>query len=211
MTDDLLGFTDLELDALGEILNISFGSATAELADVLNVFIHLNIPKIRIIKKKDFLDIISNEISASDSYSIVEQKYHGDFSGLALLVFPYKAENAMLSYFSTEENEQIALGSITELEKEVFMEIGNILIGACIGRLFELLSCRVIYYPPNVLIGTEIKDMYTGDEDSDEICIVLKTRFNFENKEAEGYMFLINNKDSIPRLKNALLPFTGEI
>jgi len=130
--------------------------------------------------------------------------------GAALLIFPYGMEKELLSYFSSPDGSGSESIGVAGLEKEMLMEIGNILIGACIGKIFELLDTRIVYFPPTAVIGKGVSELVKDDQsDSDDLSITLKTRFSFEDRKVEGHMFIINNKDSILKLKNALKPFTG--
>ena len=209
MKADDYSFSELELDALAELMNISFGAAAAGLAEVLDIFINLNIPYIKIIKKKELTDYIREEIPGCSDCSVIEQKFHGDFGGRAILLFPYGIEKKLLSLFNMLEDDTYESDSVAGLEKEVLMEVGNILIGACLGKIFELIDSRIIYFPPTVLLRPEPDQMLSSEGDSEEMCITLKTGFHFEDRNVEGHLFLINNKESIPRLKESLKPFTG--
>ncbi len=202
-------FSELEIDALSELMNISFGSAAAGLAEVLDIFINLSIPYIRLIKKNEIASYIKDEIPGCIDCSMIEQKFHGDFAGSAILLFPCGIEKELISYFYQPENSSYESDRVAGLEKEVLMEIGNILIGACIGKIFELIDSRIIYFPPTAVMGKSINELIKSEEISDEICITLKTSFSFEDRNIEGHMLLINNKESIPQLKRALKPFTG--
>jgi len=71
------------------------------------------------------------------------------------------------------------------------------------------LTAELFTPPTTATIGKSIHELFQEDEKSDEICITLKTSFSFEDRNVEGHLFLINSKDSIPKLKGALKPFTG--
>ncbi len=203
-------FTELELDALQEILNISFGSAVSDLADLMDIFINLNVPFLKILKNSVLIDYVQNEVSDFDNSSIVEQKYHGDFSGIAFLIFPYGMEKELISYFQHPEVISYESDELIELEKEVLMEIGNILIGACMGKIFELLESDIIYMPPQSMRGEQMRDSFANSGLKDEdIAIVMKTGFSFEDRKVTGYLFLLNSQESVPHLKKALKKFQG--
>ena len=174
-------FDELELDALGELMNVSFGSAAAGLAEILDIFIHLNIPSINLIKKSELATYIKRQIPECRDCSMIEQKYCGDFGGSAILLFPYGIEKELLSFFTNAGPSNYEPPGIAGLESEVLMEIGNILIGACTGRIFELLNSKIVYYPPTAVLGKNLEDLIHNDfSEPDEICIILKTRFSFE-------------------------------
>jgi chemotaxis protein CheC len=204
-------FTELEIDALQEVMNISFGNAAADLAEVIDIFIKLNVPHIKVIKVPDLTDYINSEIKDFDICSIVEQNYHGDISGVAFLIFPYGIEKEFISYFHESEVRNFESDDLVELEKEVLMEVGNILIGACIGKIFELLDNSVTYLPPRTIVGDNFQELFIrGHFHDNDVAITMKTYFSFEDRGVTGYLFLVNSMESVPRLKSALSKFLGQ-
>ncbi len=94
------------------------------------------------------------------------------------------------------------------LEKEVLMEIGNILVGACVGKVAELLGDYVSYSPPRVLIGNLAQtDVTMNMFNPDDVVIVLKTVFHFSDRHVNGYLFLIVSCESVDWLKQGLNNF----
>jgi len=94
------------------------------------------------------------------------------------------------------------------LEQETLMEVGNILIGACVGKLAELLGDNVTYSPPRVISGNSPSNAIPADTfEKDSSAIVLKTVFCFNERNVEGFLFLVTSHDSIVWLKKALATF----
>lgn len=210
MNSQKQSLTEMELDALQETMNISFGSAAADLADIMDIFIKLTVPNILSVKIKDLPDYINGEIADFSTCNIVQQKYFGDFEGMAFLIFPYGNERDLISYF--QHNDDILKSDqLIDLEKEVLLEISNILIGACIGRIFEMLNSRISYQPPQIITGSDFDNKYVSSElNSMDLAITMKTCFSFDDRDSKGYLVLINSQDSIPHLKKALSQFVGE-
>ncbi len=203
--------TEMELDALQETMNISFGSAAADLAEIMDIFIQLTVPKISAVQVSDLPGILEKNINDFHSCSIVEQQFHGDFGGMAFLVFPHGDEMELISYFQHPGTQSFQSDDLIDLEKEVLLEVGNILIGACIGRIFELLDSRISYSPPLVLKGLDFDSSLLNTEtQSQDLTIMMKTFFSFEDRNTKGYLFLVNSNESIPHLKKALKRFLGE-
>lgn len=204
--DEIL--SELEIGILQEIMNIGFGRAAAELAEVIDIFITLQAPNIQIIKADKLAGYISTEIRGFTSCSIVEQPYLGKVKGLAFLIFPHGAEKEFLSYFQDKDIDSMQSDILIDLEKEVLMEVGNILIGACMGKIFEVLSGLVTFQPPRVIIGETFYDAYLkGEFSKEDHAIIMKTGFSFEDRDVQGYLFLVNRAESGPELKRALEEF----
>lgn len=206
-----LVLTEMELDALQETMNISFGSAAADLAEIMDIFIQLTVPNISSVKINELPDYINGEITDFSTCNVIQQKYYGDFEGMAFLIFPYGNERDLISYFQHNDTELFKSDQLIDLEKEVLLEISNILIGACIGRIFEMLNSRISYQPPQIISGSDFDNNYVSSElNSQDLAITMKTFFSFEDRDTKGYLILINSQSSIPHLKKALSQFIGE-
>jgi len=91
------------------------------------------------------------------------------------------------------------------------LEIGNILISACIGKIAELLGDVITYSPPRVVIDQSLRGVvYDNMNDPDNLAIVLRTLFEFNQKNVSGYMFIITKQESFAWLKAALHKFLAQ-
>jgi len=200
--------SDEEQDILQEIMNIAFGKAAADLAEVINIFVVLSVPDIRIIKAVDLPDYIRTEFSEFGNISIVEQNFWGEFKGNALLIFPAGAGKELISLLGDGGELTFESQSSDILEKETLMEVGNILIGACIGKVAELLKDMVTYSPPRVIIEDHpFVSMPKTLFDPSNSAIILKTVFCFNERDVNGFLFLITSHNSVTWLKKALADF----
>ena len=201
-------FSTEEKDILQEVMNIAFGQATAELAEVIDIFVILSIPDIKVVKGKDLPSYFINEMSGSTIVNLIEQNFLGKFSGQALLIFPSGAEKELIKLFNQENADEIYNVDMDTLEQETLIEVGNILIGACIGKITELLSDFVTYDPPRLMVQDLSKSTQSQfPVDKDSFAISIRTVFRFEQQNVEGYLFLITPQHSIQWLKKALQAF----
>ena len=199
--------TTAETDLLQEIMNIAFGRATSDLAEYIDIFVILSVPNIKLLQAFDLPEYINTEIKDYDNVSVVEQNFWGKFKGNAFLVFPSGTGKRLISLFHGGD-EIPDLNPIHELEIETFLEIGNILIGACIGKIAELLGDVITYSPPRVVVDKSIRGVvYDNLNDPDKLAIVLRTVFEFNEKNISGYMFILTKQESFAWLKTALNKF----
>jgi len=196
--------TVAETDLLQEIMNIAFGRAASDLAEYIDIFVILSVPQIQLLQAIDLPVYINRELKDYDKVSVVEQSFRGRFRGSAYLVFPSGSGRRMISlfdggakFFDSEPTH--------EMEKETFLEVGNILIGACIGKIAELLGDVSTYSPPRVIVEKSNLGLVADNLfDPDSLAIVLKTVFEFNEKNVSGYLFIVTKQDSFGWLKNAL-------
>jgi chemotaxis protein CheC len=199
--------TTEETDTLQEIMNIAFGRAASDLAEYVDIFVILNPPLIKVLQAFDLPSYLNNEIKDYERVSVVEQNFWGKFKGNAFLVFPTGTGKRMISLFNNE-NKFFDSEPSHELEKETFLEIGNILIGACIGKIAELLGDVTTYSPPRVVVENGLRGVvYDNLSDPENLAIVLRTVFEFNDKNVSGYMFILTKQESFAWLKTAVYKF----
>jgi len=200
-----------EKDVLQEIMNIAFGNAAAELAQVINIFVVLSVPYIRLLRARELPEYIKSEVGDCESVSIVEQDFWGEFKGNALLVFQAGAGKELAFMLNGGDTGVFEPGTTDRFESEILMEVGNILIGACVGKLAELLGDVIQYSPPKVLVENHANDALPQNLfDPGCSAIILRTMFRFNDKDIGGFLFLVTSHESIDWLKGALAKFMAQ-
>jgi chemotaxis protein CheC len=208
METEKLQITDEEKDILQEIMNIAFGKAAADLAEVINIFVVLSVPYIKLLKSAELSAYLTYEIRDYNNISIVEQNFWGKFKGSAFLVFPAGAGKELITMLGADDEVIFESGSIDLLEKETLMEVGNILIGACVGKVSELLGDVVTYSPPKVVIENNPNEVIPNNLfDPDFTAIVMKTLFRFDERDVSGFLFLVTSDESVEWIKKSLADF----
>jgi chemotaxis protein CheC len=199
---------ELEKDALKEIVNIAFGEAAANLAEIIGLYVFLNVPRVEILQPERIEAYIDQELEAAKTLSIVEQYYIGKIRGAAFLVFPFESGRQLLTLFGGEKLMAAEVADAGFIERETLMEVANIIIGVCVSRLAELLQDAVTYLPPRYLGNRYDSAEFSRDIFTKEAYVILlKTVFHFENREVNGYLFLVNSYESISWLKKAIDEF----
>ena len=200
--------TDDEIEILKEIMNIAFGKSAAGLADVIDTHVVLNVPYMKIMHVSDIPDYFSEHVRQYESISVIEQKFRGRFRGDALLVFSSGAGKELVNMLCMDERSGLESDHVEILEREALMEIGNILIGACVGKITEMLKDIVTYTPPMIIVEKSCHDAFFINRfDPESTAIVLKTDFRFEQGNVSGFLFLITSQKSVAWLKDALREF----
>ncbi len=201
-------FSATEKDLLQELMNIGFGQAAADLAQVIGLSIKLSIPDIQLFKTCELSRHMTEEMDGEQEFSLIEQYFLGKFQGIALLALPARSGKKLVTLFGLQDQCNWSSENLAMLEKEAMIEVGNILIGACVGKITELLNDVVLYSPPRMRIQ-DVRDSNLPNNlfAPGSLAISLKTVFHFERKKITGQLFLIANQDSIAWLKTALNAF----
>jgi len=209
MSNSEIIISDEEQDILQEVMNIAFGKASAELAEVIDIYVVLSIPEIKLLQTAEVPQYIEAEIEDFENISVIKQSYTGKFHGTALLFFPGGAGKKLFSLFENGiTKDSGSEGFSVVLEKETLLEVGNILIGASVSKVAELLNDNVSYRPPRIVIESDPGDIVDWDlAEPEDPVILLKTVFRFDKRDISGLLFLIPSYKSFEWLKKALHAF----
>jgi len=204
LTDTEKFFTEEEIDALQELMNIAFGQAAAELAEIINISVELSFPDLKAVKVSELPEFIKNNIDNFTKCNIVEQSFRGAAAGVAYLFFPAGSEKEFVSLFH-HDGDSADYDLLIDIEREVLSEVGNILIGACVSKIFDLLKTPVTYTPPHTVLGQRFEDHFIKGRFADkDFAIMLKTNFSLSERSVSGYLFLINCQSAVKPLKESL-------
>jgi chemotaxis protein CheC len=207
------GFSREDAAILAEVMNIAFGKASADLARVIDIRVVLSVPHVEIMQTNGLLPRITEETGGHDAISIIEQNFWGKYKGSALLAFPSEAIRALVNLFDDETPSAGPLSPV--VEKDALLELGNILIGACVSKVAELLDDAVSFSPPRLIprVATDniSRETVASRLDNPQDSVVLmKTVFHFEDQDIKGFLFLIADQDSMNWLKTALNNFLAK-
>jgi chemotaxis protein CheC len=196
-------FSELQLDALKETMNIGFGQAAAALSEVIDMHVVLNVPEITKLEPHAIASFVCSEVDTA-AFSMVEQFFLGHFNGTSFLLLPVSESQKLVSLFSGDVETDASV-SLDSLERETIVEIGNIIIGACVGKIAEMLGDVVTYLPPRFFAGP-IDDDFVGRhlQPAQGLALVFKTIFHFDAKDVSGLLFLVTGNDSAVWLKRAV-------
>lgn len=212
IADDAVPLLDeLEKDVLQEIMNIAFGHAAADLSEVINLYVTLTVPHIDLLRLDDLLVLIFKDIAGSNEMSMIKQKFSGNFSGSSVLVFPIGEGKKLMQLF----DQNVGLTSfgydVDILEKETLIEISNIIMGACISKIADLLNDVVGYSPPRYYTQNQIHTTLENSfSNKDDFAIFFKTMFHFKEFDASGYLFLISDHRTLAWLKQAIADYVNQ-
>lgn len=132
-----------------ELANIALGRAVKLLAQYLDVFVDMSIPRASHLALSE-LHMALNHISVDDQVSAVSQGFMGGgIAGEALLMFNDSNVQGIASLLNYDLDENGAISEASEVE--VLMDTANVLIGACLSGLSEQLDVRLSQGHPQIL------------------------------------------------------------
>jgi chemotaxis protein CheC len=192
------GFTlnELELDALGELVNIGVSRAAASLGTMVGEQVLLSVPSVMLVSRSRAAELIS--ASRLDLLVAVRQEFHGDVSGRALLIFP---EKNSLELVRAVAGEELSLEDILELEHEALAEIGNIILNACIATVANLLQRSLTMSLPEIVRGTSDGLFDLSVSLAEDVVLFVHINFSFKGRQVVGYVAMVMDFASLASLK----------
>jgi chemotaxis protein CheC len=193
-------FTEVQRDALVELLNIGFGRAGASLSKLTGHRVILEVPHVAI-HPVDHLSATLREVMHQDVAS-VHQIFSGPVSGDALLMLDPVAAAALKELLTSEPALPLELDASS---REVLTEVGNILLNACIGTFGNLLKVPIAFSVPDIDIASVQSVVHKLlDGGGFRYALVVTAGFRLRDAEVTGYVVIVLTVQSLTRLLIAI-------
>ncbi|MGB5920369.1 chemotaxis protein CheC [Arcobacter sp.] len=199
-------FNDDQKDCLQELMNISYGSATAAIADIIGKFANLSIPKITTLSSSDFKDYIQEKVEHYPACYLVSQLIDGKLSGENLFLIDESSLKNLALEFDLNESD------INEDElKDVVLEITNIISSTTSSKLAELIETDILFSPPDVKIVESAQNLEEHYHVEYNHIIIISTVIEFEIQNIHSELIMMLKDDSIGFMKSALDKIMDEL
>ena len=135
--------TELERDIIREILNIGLARAADSFAVIAQERVLLEVPSIDLLMSND---ILSKVREYQSRHVPIQSDIRGDFNGTTLMFFSgqhvQRLSRVCLRMQTTETLE------VNELQESLLLEISNIITGALVTQLANILKANIYGAPP---------------------------------------------------------------
>jgi len=188
-------------DALSELINIAFSRTAASLSELTGNRIILEPPKVDIVPINELQDRLLKEINGD--VATVHQIFSGPVSGDALLLLDHQGAIKLASLVSGEDLE---VDYMTPSLKEVLMEIGNILLNACLGMFGNLLQLHITFSVPKIHLESlnVMLDTLIISQQELKYALIAITQFKVRDSSIKGYLVIVLGVSSLERLLESL-------
>ncbi len=196
----MIVWSDIEIDALCEFLNIGMGSAAASLSSMLGQEILLSVPEIRFVSQDElrrwFRDEIGKEIVG------VQQAFKGKAAGNIALLFSKSNSYELVRELVPGD---IPIEDLPDIQKDAISEIGKIILNACMAAIADSLHLEIPTELPQLVSDVSI-DLNTGEAaPDDEIFGMLgQIKFDLKDRDIKGFVVLHMSTPSALRMKQEI-------
>ena len=199
--------SELELDALTELVNIGVSRAAGSLRQLIGKQVFLSVPSIEIVDNQQAMALIGER--ESDALVAVRQSFEGAISGRALLIFPQSNSIELVRAIMLEGLE---LDDAPEMEHEALAETGNIILNGCLGSMANMLRQTIALGLPEVLRGTA-PEVFGIDLSSagEPLVLFLCINFSVQDRDIRGYLAMIMGMPTLDALKRLVREFIASV
>ena len=183
-TGDLGNLTELQSEALKEILNMGAGRAAASLEALTGEYFTMLVPEVSIYSAEEFEE---NSVYGQDNRSIMLH-VGGDLNGFTSMVFSIESAKRLLSNVLDEEPEEEDLDLLVE---SALMELGNVVVGAIVGVFANALELNLEFSTPTLLEGSIGDLVSSGAIGKNPQIIVAKIKFIDSVGTTKGYFVTV--------------------
>lgn len=207
MIPEHVTLTELERDALTEIVNIGVSRAASNLRKMIGDQVLLSVPSIEVVSQRRAARLISEREAAN--LVAVRQDFTGPFSGRALLIFP---ETNSLELVRAVTGGELSAEEVLEMEHEALAETGNVILNSCLATMANMLKRSLTMTIPEVLRG-DGATLFEINTDTEEEGLVLFLYIDFavRMRDIRGYIAMLMDIPSLATLKELLDEFIARV
>jgi len=195
-------FTEEQRDALQEIANLAMGQAATRLARLLDTFIELSVPRVRVVRAEDAAQTLRDMTGIEESVTAVRQGFRSDIKGEALVI----CRSSGVGHLCALVNDPYVHSAYDSVSQtELMFDVANVLTGACVSCILNQLDRTPIFSPPG-LLGEKIslEDVFQADVLAWKMALLLEVNFALEDQTFRAHLVMLMAEDSIRRMNDAL-------
>lgn len=201
-----IDLTEEQREVLQEIVNIGMGLAGDSLARILKTFVELSIPRISLISVDSLNKEISTLVGDKALVTAVRQAFFSYWRGEAIIVYDQNGCNELASL----------MGYSADLDKnsevELLLDVGNVIVGACLNGIAEQLEVDVNFSPPSVVAtNIPVDTLFDPNKMNWKHTLLIEVNFGLENMRFKSHLFTMMSEETIMTLKNDLDGFLEDL
>jgi chemotaxis protein CheC len=202
-----VALSELERDALTELLNIGVSRAAASLRKMVGEQVLLSVPSVEIVDRQAAAALIGER--ESDDLVAVRQDFSGAFAGRALLIFP---QTSSLELVRAVAGEDMSQDEAVDMEQEALAETGNVILNGCMGTMANMLRRPLSMSLPEVLRGDGAGLFQLQDQVVDNgLVLFLYINFSVRSKNIRGYIAMLLDLPSFTALRLLIEDFIATV
>ena len=195
-------FTEVQRDALQEIANLGMGQAATRLSRLLDAFIELSVPRVRVVAVREAAQALREMTGIDGPVTAVRQGFRSEIKGEALVICR-SGEIAELGQlvggaFAGAANETLT-------EEELIYDVANVLTGACVSSMLDQLGRLPVFTAPG-LLGEQITldEVFQPGLLAWDLALLVEVNFALEDQRFRAHLVMLMAEESIHYVSRAI-------
>lgn len=185
-------------DALQEVVNIAMGRAGASLARVLNHFVVLSVPHIRLVEVSQLRASMRDMARSDDRLTVVRQSFQNRVRGEAIVLFGSSGVKGLADLMGYADVDGVE-------EQELLLDVANIVVGATVGGIGDQLGVELGYSAPSLLArDVRLDALLDPSILAWRYSLVLQIRFALEDRAFSCDVLMFMPESSIEWMRQAI-------
>ena len=190
-------YSELQLDALGELANIGSGTAAGSLSAMIGLPVDVSVPNARALPLADAVDAAG---PADLPVTAVALPVVGDLEGIVLMIFSPDDAARLCSVLGVDADSEMGLSALNE--------IGNIVGASYLGALGMTTGQSIEPGPPQAasdMLGALVSSILAASADTADMALLLDSALRVEGgNDASISFILVPSTDSVKSLLGKL-------
>ena len=196
-------FSESELDALREFVNISTAHSATALSKMVDKTIDVQVPQMKLVPVPD----IPKMLGGSESHVVgLYFRISGNMSGSMLIMFPKVTSQKLVELLLADIVEEEAL-SFQGIAKSALMELGNVLTNSYLNALAELLNIRLLLSVPHYAedsLGAVMDLLLIELVEAADYALMMATTITLEGTDLAGHIIMFPDNVSLDMMLNKM-------
>lgn len=201
-----LQFSEDQYDALGEICNLAMGQAGSALATLLDVFVCLQAPNIKVLAAGQISEYLQTLEEADETVVAIRQSFFGDVTGEVIALHLGGQPADMFDLLGYEEE------PTPEKEREILFDISNLLNSAVVNGIWRQFGAEVGFTPPSLLTeDIRLADLHFEQNPVWTHVLLFEVHFQLEERKFAVRELIFLPDASFEFIRSALDAFLEEL
>ena len=199
-------YTEDQDDALQEVVNIAMGQAGDSLARILGNFVTLSVPRIRLVTVGDVISTVTEMVNSNAEVSAVRQAFSNTLRGEAIVIFTQRGADDLAELMGYDADLD------RSAEQELLLEVANLLVGAIINGIAEILETDLSFSAPSLMAErTPLDKVLIADQLSWTHALLMEVNFTVENHDFKCHLLMFMTEEAIDTLRGILDQFMDDL
>jgi chemotaxis protein CheC len=192
--------TQSQHDAVTELINIGYARAAGALSEITGHRIVLEVPQVAVHPIDEVAVLLGSRLNGE--VASVHQVFSGPVGGNALLLLDHEAATLLNQLLTNDPHVRADDPSA----REVLIEVGNIVLNACLGVFGNLLQVQVTFAVPRLHVESldRVLQSITIGQQELHYGLTIQTKFSLRDSKVSGYLVIVLGVTSLDNLISAV-------